>query len=111
MGFIRQAAAKITGADQAADSAERAATDQANATRASADLAAKAAQEQAAQAARSLDANAARATATATAQSAAETPLENPDVAIGGVKSTSASGAARARRAKFGTGTSGGVSI
>lgn len=111
MGFVRQAVSKITGADVQADQAQRAADDQAAATRASADLAAKAAQEQAAQASRSMDANAARATAQAAAAESLSAPVQNADVNLGRDAGVSASGAARARRAKFGTGTSGGVSI
>ena len=111
MGFVRQVVSKVTGADVQADVAQRAADEQAAATKASADLAAKAAQEQAAQASRSMDASAARAAAQSAAADAAAAPVENADVNLGRDGRVSASGAARARRAKFGTGTSGGVSI
>lgn len=112
MAFIRQAVAKVTGADVAADAAQRGADDQAAATRAAADAASKAANEQAAQAARSMDSNAARAAAQAQAADAASKPVENPDVNINSTGGASASGVARARRAKFGTGSAGsGVSI
>ena len=111
MGFVRQSIAKITGADVQADAAERAAQQQADATRASAQSAANAANEQAAQASRAMETQAARSAATAAASDAAATPVENPDVNIENTGRASASGVARARRAKFGTGTSGGVSI
>jgi hypothetical protein len=111
MGYVRQSAAKITGADVQADIAQRAADEQAAAAKAAADLAAKAAQEQAAQASRSMDASAARATAQAAAADSLAAPVQNADVNIGNTGAVSASGAARSRRAKFGTGTSGGVSI
>ena len=111
MGFIRQSIAKITGADVQADAAERGAEAQAQATRAAAQSASLAANEQAAQASRSMETQAARSAATAAASDAAATPVENPDVNIENTGKASASGAARARRAKFGTGTSGGVSI
>lgn len=112
MGFIRQAVAKITGADVAADAAQRGAEDQAAATRAGAERAAQAAAEQAAQASRSMETQSARAAATAAAADAASKPVENPDVNIEGTGGASASGVARARRAKFGTGSAGsGVSI
>lgn len=111
MGLVRQAVSKITGADVQADQAERAAQDQAAATRSAADAAARASQEQAAQASRSMDSSAARAAAQAQAADMADKPVENPDVQLGRNNGVSASGVARARRAKFGTGTSGGVSI
>ena len=111
MGFVRQSIAKITGADVQAGAAERAAQQQADATRASAQSAANAANEQAAQASRAMETQAARSAATAAASDAAATPVENPDVNIENTGRASASGVARARRAKFGTGTSGGVSI
>lgn len=111
MGFIRQSVAKLTGADVQADAAERGAEAQAQATRASARSAANAANEQAAQASRAMETQAARSAATAAASDAAATPVENPDVNIENTGRASASGVARARRAKFGTGTIGGVSI
>ena len=111
MGFIRQSVAKLTGADVQADAVERGAEAQAQATRAAAQAAATAANEQAAQASRAMETQAARSAATAAASDAAATPVENPDVNIENTGGASASGVARARRAKFGTGTSGGVSI
>lgn len=111
MGLVKQVVSKLTGADVQADAAERAAQQQADATRAAAQSAASAATEQAAQAARSMETQSARAAATAAASDAAATPVENPDVNIENTGGASASGVARARRAKFGTGTSGGVSI
>lgn len=112
MGFIRQSVAKITGADVQADQAQRAADEQAAATKAAAQAASKAAQEQAAQASRSMEASAARATAQAAAADLADKPVENPDVNIASTGGASASGVARARRQKFGTGSAGsGVSL
>ena len=112
MGQIRQWGAKATGADVQADIAERAAQAQAAATTAAAQAANKAAQEQAAQASRSMEANAARATAQAAAADAADKPVEDPDINIAGTGGSSASGVAKARRAKFGVGSAGsGVSI
>ena len=111
MGFVRQSIAKITGADVQADAAERGAEAQAQATRAAAQSASLAANEQAAQASRAMETQAARSAATAAASDAAATPVENPDVNIENTGRASASGVARARRAKFGTGTIGGVSI
>jgi hypothetical protein len=111
MGFVKQTVAKATGADVQADAAQRAADEQASATRSAADAAARSSQEQAAQAARSMEANAARATAQAAAADAASKPVENVDVNLGKASGVSASGTARNRRAKFGVGTTGGVSI
>lgn len=110
MGFIRESIAKVTGADLQADQARRNAQDQADATTKSAQAASKAAQEQAAQASRSMESSAARASAQAAAADAASTPVENPDVSI--APQGGASVSAKARRAKFGIGsTGGGVSI
>ena len=109
MGFIRESVSKLTGADIQADQARRNAQDQADATTRSAQAASKAAQEQAAQASRSMESSAARAAAQAAAADAASTPVENPDVSVAPQDGVSTS--AKARRAKFGIGSSGGVSI
>lgn len=114
MGFIKQAVAKITGADVAADSAERAAEDQSAAIRKSAEQAAKAAQEAAAQSARQQEQTAARNAAESAAADMLKKPMENADVQIGGLPNAdqSASAVVRKRRQTFGIGSSGaGVNI
>lgn len=104
MGFIRQAAAKLTGADIQADAMERGANEQAAATRAAADAAARNSQEAAAQAARLQESAAARNVATSAASEQLNKPLENAEVSLDGKPSESAIGAARKRRQSFGVG-------
>lgn len=114
MGFLKQQVAKLTGADVAADSAERAAEDQAAAIRKSSEQAAKAASEAAAQSARQQEQTAARNAAEAAAADALNKPMENADVQIGGLPNAeqSVSATARKRRQTFGMGSAGsGVNI
>ena len=114
MGLIKQAVAKITGADVAADIAERAATEQSAAIRKSAEQAAKASQEAAAQSARQQEQTAARNAAESAAADALNKPMENADVQIGGLPNAeqSVSATARKRRQTFGVGSAGaGVNI
>ena len=112
MGFVRQLVSKATGADQAADAAERGATDQAAATRAAADRASKASQEAAAQTARTQEAAAARAAAEGAAADIISKPVDTPDVQLTTPVAESASAAAKKRRSSFGVGSSGsGVNI
>lgn len=112
MGFVRQAAAKLTGADIQADAMERSANAQADAVKASAEQSAKTAQESAAQAARLQESAAARNAAQGAASDALNKPLDNPDVQLAGPQEQSAAGTARKRRGSFGIGTSGtGVNI
>lgn len=114
MGFLKQVVAKVTGADVAADAAERAAEEQASAIRKSSEKAAKAAQESAAQAARQQEATAARNAAESAAADALNKPMEVADVQIGGLPNADqpVSATARKRRQVFGIGSSGsGVNI
>lgn len=113
MGALKNWVAKTTGADVAADAAERGAEEQARAIRDSASKAAAAANEAAAQTARSQEQAAARNAAEGAASDALSKPLENADVQIGGVNDGSTSaGLSRKRRQSFGIGSSGaGVNI
>lgn len=114
MGAIKKWVGELTGANAAADAAERAAEDQSNAIRSSADRAAKNAAESAAQTARQQEQAAARNAAEGAAADALNKPLENADVQIGGPVNTgqSSSAASRKRRQTFGVGSSGsGVQI
>lgn len=108
MGFVKKWVGDFTGANQAADAAERGAEDQSVAIRASADRAAKASQEAAAQASRQQEQAAARNAAEGAAADALNKPLENADVQINGPADTSqsASAASRKRRQTFGIGSS-----
>ena len=112
MGFLKQAAAKLTGADVAGDAAERGAMEQANATREAAARAAASAQEAAAQTGRQQEANAARAAAEGAASDALAKPVENPDVQLAPSSGESVSAQAKKRRQTFGVGSAGtGVNI
>lgn len=112
MGFVRQAAAKLTGADVQADAMERSAEQQAQAVKQAAELSAKTAQEGAAQAARLQESSAARNAAQSAAAETMSKPLENADVQLGAKDTGSAVGAVRKRRASFGVGVpSNGVNI
>ena len=112
MGFLKQVAAKLTGADVAADATERSAQEQADATRQAASAAARSAQEAAAQSARQQENNAARAAAEGAASDALSKPLENADVQLTQVGTESASAQSKKRRQTFGIGSAGtGVNI
>lgn len=112
MGFIRQTAAKLTGADIQADAADRGATAQADATRQAAEASSKAAQESAAQSARLQEQAAARNAAQGAAADAINTPLDNPDVQLSGPQDQSAAATTRKRRSAFGVSSAGtGVNI
>lgn len=106
MGFIKKVVGEVTGANAAADQAERSAYDQAAATRAAAESSAKAAQEAAAQSARQQEATVARMAANAAAADAVNTPLDNPDVQLTLPQTTSAAATSRKKRATFGIGAS-----
>jgi hypothetical protein len=107
MAFVKQAAAKVTGADKAADEAKRAAEDQAAAVRAAGERAAKAAQDAAVQASKQMEMSAARTAAEGAAADALSKPVENADVQLNGPVDTtqSAAASARKRRQTFGVGS------
>lgn len=103
---------KITGATAQAKAVERAAAQQAEATRKSSEAAAAATRESAAQAARQQEAAVARNAATAAAAEQLSKPLETAEVQLDEAPTESASGAARKRRQQFGIGSVGtGVQI
>ena len=110
---LKSIAAKITGADVAADQMARAADAQANASRAAAQLASKNTQEAAAQSARQQEQGAARAAAQGAAADAQAKPLQEADVQLAaGPVGGSVSANARKRRQTFGIGSAGsGVNI
>lgn len=107
MGFIKNTAAKITGADVAADATIRAAEDQSAAIRESAARAATSAQDAAVQAGTQQTLNAARDAATSAAADSLNKPVENADVQLSGPTdpTASASATARKRRQTFGVGS------
>ena len=113
MGFVKQIAAKATGADVQADIAARQADAQAVAIREASQKSAAAAQAAATQLARQQESGAARAAAEGAAADALSAPVENPDVQLGGVKDQqTASAANKKRRQTFGIGSAGsGVNI
>lgn len=114
MGAIKKFVGDLTGANVAADQAERDAERQAEAIGASSAAAAKQAQEAAAQTARQQEQAAARNAAEGAAADALDRPLENADVQIGGIvdPNQSASASSRKRRQVFGIGSaSSGVKI
>lgn len=108
MGFIKQAASKLTGADIEADALQRGADEQANATRQAAESASKAAKEAAQQTATQQRESVARQAALSAAAEATGVAPETPTV---NVADTVPSGAAKRRRQKFGIGSSSGVNI
>lgn len=102
--------AKLTGDDKVQDSQNRAAENQAEATRVAAEKTAKATREAAAQATRQMELAASRNRAEMAAQEQAAKPMENADVLLtpGGAASPTA---ARKRKSSFGVGYSAGVNI
>lgn len=102
--------AKLTGDDKTQDAQNRAAEDQATATRAAAEKTAKATQEAAAQATRQMELSAARNKLEMSAAEQATKPMENADVLLDN-PATSSPTVARKRRSQFGTGYSAGVNI
>lgn len=109
MNAIKSFASKATGADVAADAAQRGADEQAAATRQAADQAAAAAREAAQQSATMQSDSAARNSALSASAEALAVKPETPTVVI---DDKVASGAAAKRRQKFGIGSaSSGVNI
>ncbi len=102
--------AKLTGDDKTQDAQNRAAEDQATATKAAAEKTAKATQEAAAQATRQMELSAARNKLEMSAAEQATKPMENADVLLDTAVAASPA-AARKRRSQFGTGYSAGVNI
>lgn len=102
--------AKLTGDDKVQDAQNRAAEEQAAATKAAAEKTAKATQEAAAQATRQMELDAARNKLEMQAAEQATKPMENADVLLD-TAATAAPAAARKRRSQFGTGYSAGVNI
>ena len=102
--------AKLTGDDKVQDSQNRAAENQAEATRVAAERTAKATQEAAAQATRQMELAASRNKIEMAAAEQANKPIENADVLLDAPATTSTSNARR-RKSQFGTNYSAGVSI
>ncbi len=102
--------AKLTGDDKTQDAQNRAAENQAVATKAAAEKTAKATQEAAAQATRQMELAATRNRAEMAAAEQANKPVENADVLLDAPAANSVS-TARKRKSQFGTGYSAGVSI
>lgn len=109
MNAIKSTAAKITGADVAADAAHRGADEQAAATRQAADTAANAARQAAQQTATLQADSAARQAALSASAEALAVKPETPEVTVA---DKPLAGAAAKRRQKFGIGSAGsGVNI
>lgn len=107
MGFVR----KITGQQASIDAQQRAADMQAAAIKASSEQAAKAARDSATQATASQAAAAARNAAVGAASDSLATPMDNPDIQLGGPAPLAAGQTTRKRKAAFGVGMDSGVNI